>query len=69
MKTYIVHRDGLAQPELIRADSATRDGNWWLFYMDGEVFVALRDALLVADKELFAKSGSLDEVQLELAKV
>lgn len=68
MKTFIVHRDGLTQPELVNAESVRTHQGWVLFYIDDEVYLMIRDAVLVADKAALKKSGSTDEVNLELVQ-
>jgi hypothetical protein len=52
MTKYIIERIGAEKREMIEADFAELKDDWWHFARDNEVFLSIKDALVVADADI-----------------
>lgn len=52
MVKYIIERQGLDQREMVEADFAELKDGWWHFARKGDIFLSIKDALVVADSEV-----------------
>jgi hypothetical protein len=52
MVKYIIERIGAEKREMIEADFAELKDDWWHFSRGGDVFLSIKDALVVADADI-----------------